>query len=85
MIQVCISWNESVKDEDHANVTFVIRSMEVDVDTITEEDIELHKTVTKGPVNQVVNRTNNCSVVVSKVGKGILRCESLHSGKQANL
>jgi hypothetical protein len=60
MIQVCISWNESVKEEDHANVTHVIRSMEVDVDTFTEVDIELHITVTKGSVNPVVIRTNNC-------------------------
>ena len=60
MIQVCISWNESVKEEDHANVTLVIRSMEVDVDTFTEVDIELHITVTKGSVNPVVIRTNNC-------------------------
>jgi DNA-binding FadR family transcriptional regulator len=60
VIQVCISWNESVKEEDHANVTLVIRSMEVDVDTFTEVDIELHITVTKGSVNPVVIRTNNC-------------------------
>ena len=60
VIHVCISWNESVKEEDHANVTLVIRSMEVDVDTFTEVDIELHITVTKGSVNPVVIRTNNC-------------------------
>ena len=80
--QVCISWNESVKEEDHANATHVIRSMEVDVDTITEVDIELHITVTKGSVNPVVIRTNNCLGVASNVGSGIIRCESLHSGKQ---
>ena len=80
--QVYISWNESVKEEDHANATHVIRSMEVEADTITEEDIELHITVSKGSVNQVVIRTNNCLFEASNISSGIIRCESLHRSKQ---
>ena len=42
VILVYSLWNESVKDEDHANAPLIIHSTEVEVDTIQEEEVELH-------------------------------------------
>ena len=66
-------WNDPVKDEDHANATLMIHSMEVEVDTIQEEDIELHRMLTKRFDYHEVILRDNCITEVSEEASGIIR------------